>query len=54
MTIKFEDKNWIIYDGNNEKVSLNGIWVLANNNKMNIEKNDILKIGKLLFMIESF
>ena len=54
MTIKFEDKKWIIYDGNNEKVSLNGIWVLANDNKMNIEKNDILKIGKLLFMIESF
>lgn len=54
MTIRFEDKKWIIYDGNNEKESLNGIWVLANDNKMNIEKNDILKIGKLLFMIESF
>jgi hypothetical protein len=53
MTILFENNNWFIYDGCKEKESLNGIWLNAIDNNINIENKDILKIGKLIFKILS-
>ena len=53
MSILFENNNWFIYDGCKEKESLNGIWLNAIDNYMNIENDNILKIGKVIFKILS-
>jgi hypothetical protein len=52
MSLLFENENWYIYDGYNEKESLNGIWLNFINNKMKIENSNIIKIGKLIIIIE--
>ena len=54
MSLLYKNDNWYIYDGYNEKESLNGIWLNSINNSMEIENNNIIKMGKLIIIIETY
>lgn len=46
--IKYENGNWIIFDGDGEKASTNGIWYLVKD-YIEIETGNIFKVGSTSF-----
>jgi len=47
-TFSFEDGSWYVYDGNMEKPSTNGSWIM-NTKIYEIQNGDIFKTGNVVF-----